>query len=73
MADAAWAELEALAVHLEAGKPAVDEVELVLLVVEVLEPALCGGSTIALTPKAVTPRERRILRKTPVPKSSIEP
>ena len=39
MADAARAELEALALDLEARQSAVDEVELVLLVVEVLEPA----------------------------------
>ena len=38
VAEPARPELEPLAVHLEAGPPAMDEVELVLLVVEVLEP-----------------------------------
>ena len=70
---AAWAELEHLVANLDAGAAAVDEVELVLRVVEWLNPTKPGGKTMALTPKAVTPSARRTLRKPgPSPSSSIE-
>ena len=71
---AALAELAHLVADLDARPAAMDEVELVLLVVPVLEARRNpGGYTIALTPNAVTPSARRTFRKPkPSPSSSRE-
>ena len=59
----ALAELVNLVADLDARAAAMDEVELVLIVVPMMEPENPGGRTSAFTPNAVTPSARRTFLK----------
>jgi len=70
---AALADLVLVAVERERRGAAVDEVQLVLGVVEVVRPLVPGREEMPLTPKAVTPSAPRTLRKPgPSPSASKE-